>query len=73
MSESQGSVLEQLRRQPELILKSAPYHEIAPHLVLMAFLHRVVNGGGPLEGNMPLALIAWIYAYAMERSFWGWS
>ena len=31
------------------LLKSAPYHEIAPHLVLMAFLHRVVNGGGSLE------------------------
>ncbi|NES25670.1 MAG: hypothetical protein F6K41_43935, partial [Symploca sp. SIO3E6] len=31
------------------LLKSAPYHEIAPHLVLMAFLHRVVNGGGTLE------------------------
>jgi hypothetical protein len=33
----------------EPLLKSAPYHEIAPHLVLMAFLHRVVNGGGTLE------------------------
>jgi hypothetical protein len=33
----------------ESLLKSALYHEIAPHLVLMAFLHRVVNGGGTLE------------------------
>jgi hypothetical protein len=33
----------------EPLLKSAAYHEIAPHLVLMAFLHRVVNGGGTLE------------------------
>jgi hypothetical protein len=33
----------------EPLLKSALYHEIAPHLVLMAFLHRVVNGGGTLE------------------------
>jgi hypothetical protein len=33
----------------EPLLKSAPYHEIAPHLVLMAFLHRVANGGGTLE------------------------
>ena len=31
------------------LLGSAPYHEIAPHLVMMAFLHRVVNGGGTLE------------------------
>lgn len=33
----------------EPLLKSASYPEIAPHLVLMAFLHRVVNGGGTLE------------------------
>lgn len=33
----------------EPLLGSAPYHEIAPHLVLMAFLHRVVHGGGTLE------------------------
>lgn len=33
----------------EPLLGSAPYHEIAPHLVMMAFLHRVVNGGGRLE------------------------
>jgi hypothetical protein len=31
------------------LLKSAAYPEIAPHLVLMAFLHRVINGGGTLE------------------------
>ena len=33
------------RQHGEPLLRSAPYHEIAPHLVLMAFLHRVVNGG----------------------------
>jgi hypothetical protein len=33
----------------EPLLKSASYPEIAPHLVLMAFLSRVVNGGGTLE------------------------
>jgi hypothetical protein len=33
----------------EPLLGSAPYHEIAPHLVLMAFLDRVANGGGTLE------------------------
>ncbi|NES01279.1 MAG: ATP-binding protein, partial [Symploca sp. SIO1B1] len=37
------------RQHGQPLLKSAPYHEIAPHLVLMAFLHRVVNGGGILE------------------------
>ena len=28
----------------EPLLRTAPYHEVAPHLVRMAFLHRVVNG-----------------------------
>jgi hypothetical protein len=37
------------RQHGQPLLKSVPYHEIAPHLVLMAFLHRVVNGGGTLE------------------------
>lgn len=37
------------RQHGEPLLKSAPYHEIAPHLVMMAFLHRVVNGDGTLE------------------------
>jgi type II secretory pathway predicted ATPase ExeA len=37
------------RQHGQPLLKSAPYHEIAPHLVLMAFLHRVVNGGGTLS------------------------
>ena len=37
--------LEFWRQHGEPLLAAAPYHEIAPHLVLMAFLHRVVNGG----------------------------
>ncbi len=37
------------RQHGEPLLGSTGYHEIAPHLVLMAFLHRVVNGGGTLE------------------------
>lgn len=37
------------RQHGQPLLQSAPYHEIAPHLVLMAFLHRVVNGGKTLE------------------------
>ena len=36
-----------LHGQP--LLKYTPYHEIAPHLVLMAFLHRVVNNHGRIE------------------------
>ena len=37
------------RQHGEPLLAAAPYHEIAPHLVLMAFLHRVANGGGTIE------------------------
>ena len=37
------------RQHGEPLLGSTSYHEVAPHLVLMAFLHRVVNGGGTLE------------------------
>jgi hypothetical protein len=51
------------RQHGQPLLGSAPYHEIAPHLVLMAFLHRVVNADGALEreyaigsGRMDLCL-----------------
>ncbi|MEM7127204.1 MAG: AAA-like domain-containing protein [Chloroflexota bacterium] len=37
------------RRHGQPLLKSAPYHEIAPHTVMMAFLHRVVNGEGVID------------------------
>lgn len=37
------------RQHGQPLLKSTPYHEIAPHLVMMAFLHRVVNGNGTIE------------------------
>ncbi len=37
------------RQHGQPLLRSAPYHEIAPHLVLMAFLHRVVNGAGNID------------------------
>jgi hypothetical protein len=39
------SFLDFWRQHGEPLLRTAPYSEVAPHLVLMAFLHRVVNGG----------------------------
>jgi hypothetical protein len=42
------------RQHGEPLLGAAPYHEVAPHLVLMAFLHRVVNGGGSIEREYAL-------------------
>ena len=51
------------RQHGEPLLGTTSYHEIAPHIVLMSFLHRVVNGGGTLEreyaigsGRMDLCL-----------------
>ncbi len=59
------------------MLGSAPYHEIAPHLVLMAFLHRVVNGDGTLEreyaigrGRMDLCLRYGPVTLGMELKVW---
>lgn len=42
-------------RQNGDILGGRAYHEVAPQLVLMAFLHRIVNGGPsqPLAGAPP--------------------
>jgi AAA-like domain len=37
------------RQHGQPLLKSVSYHEIAPHIVLMAFLNRVANGGGRIE------------------------
>ena len=65
------------RRHGQPLLASAPYHEIAPHLVLMAFLHRVVNGGGTLEreyaigsGRMDLCLRYGDVILAIELKVW---
>ncbi|MDG4595430.1 MAG: ATP-binding protein [Candidatus Contendobacter sp.] len=65
------------RQHGQPLLSSAPYHEIAPHLVLMAFLHRVVNGDGTLEreyaigsGRMDLCLRYGTVTLAMELKVW---
>ncbi len=65
------------RQHGQPLLGSAPYHEIAPHLVLMAFLHRVVNGGGTLEreyaigsGRMDLCLRYGPDVLGMELKVW---
>ncbi len=65
------------RQHGQPLLKTAHYHEIAPHLVLMAFLDRVVNGGGTLQreyaiGNdkMDLFLRYGADQLAMELKVW---
>ncbi len=37
------------RQHGQPLLRAVHYHEIAPHLVMMAYLDRVANGGGTLE------------------------
>ena len=54
-----------------------PYHEIAPHLVFMAYLHRVVNGGGTIDreyatgtGRMDLCIRHRDLTLAIELKVW---
>jgi hypothetical protein len=37
------------REHGEVLAGTMPYHEVAPQLVLMAYLQRVVNGGGYVD------------------------
>jgi hypothetical protein len=68
--------LEFWRQHGEPLLGTAPYHEIAPHLVLMAFLHRVVNGGSiereyaTGRGRMDLCLRFGGKTLAIEIKVW---
>ena len=65
------------RQHGEPLLRSAAYHEIAPHLVLMAFMHRVVNGGGTIDreyaigsGRMDLCIRYGSVILAIELKVW---
>ena len=65
------------RQHGEPLLGTSPYHEIAPHIVLMAFMHRVVNGGGSIEreyaigrGRMDLCVRYGPDALAIELKVW---
>jgi len=65
------------RQHGEPLLRSAPYHEIASHLVLMAFMHRVVNGGGTIDreyaigsGRMDLCILYGTVMLAIELKVW---
>jgi len=65
------------RQHGDALRQTAPYHEIAAQLVLMAFLHRVINGGGTIEreyaigrGRMDLCLRLGTVTMAMELKVW---
>ncbi len=72
-----AAFIEFWQQHGEPLFKSTPYPEIAPHLVLMAFLHRVVNGGGTLEreyaigsGRMDICLRYGDLTLGMELKVW---
>jgi hypothetical protein len=65
------------RRHGEALLRSASYPEIAPHLVLLAWLDRVANGGGRVEreyaigsGRMDVLLERGDVRMAFELKVW---
>lgn len=69
--------LELWRQHGDAMLGTMSYHEVAAQLVLMAFLHRVVNGGGYIEreyaigrGRMDLCLRMGDVKLAMELKVW---
>jgi hypothetical protein len=69
--------LEFWREHAEALLGASPYPEAAPHLVLMAFLHRVENGGGVVSreyavnrGRLDLCLRWREDRVAMELKVW---
>ena len=60
----------------EVLTASDYYHEAAPQLVIMAFLHRVVNGGGYIDREYGVGrgrvdpLIRWPYTDADGKRRW---
>jgi hypothetical protein len=65
------------RQHGDAMLGTSPYNEVAPQLVMMAFLHRVVNGGGYIEreyaigrGRIDLWLRMGDVKVAMELKVW---
>lgn len=65
------------RQHGEPIMRTIDYHEVAPQLVLMAFLHRVVNGGGTVDreyaagsGRIDLCVRAPGLTMAIELKVW---
>ncbi|MCP4591682.1 MAG: ATP-binding protein, partial [bacterium] len=57
----------------EEMLEDQPYAEIAPHLILMAFLQRIVNAGGTIVREYALGrkrldlYVRWPYAGGVQR------
>ena len=58
------------RENGEILAGRMPYPEVAPQLVLMAWLHRIVNGGGLIDREVGIGrrridlLVRWPYTDA---------
>ena len=66
------------RRNGEILQSRETYHEAACHLIFMAWLHRVVNGGGVIDreyalgrGRMDIC-VQWPYTDADGKRGWQW-
>ncbi|HEY3358527.1 MAG TPA: AAA family ATPase [Polyangia bacterium] len=63
------------REHGEVLAGQLPYHEVAPQLVLMAFLQRVVNGGGYVDREYGVGrgridvLVRWPYQVGGRREW----
>jgi hypothetical protein len=64
------------REHGDVLVEGMIYHEVAPQLVLMGYLHRIVNGGGHVgreygigRGRIDL-LIRWPYRDATGKQRW---
>ena len=65
------------RQYGQPLLRAAPYHEVAPQTVMLAFLHRVANAGGTLVpeyaigmGRIDLYLQYGQDVFAFELKVW---
>ncbi len=64
------------REQGEVLSGNLVYHEVAPQLVLMAFLQRIVNGGGFIDREYGLGryridlLVRWPYTDSDGQRQW---
>ncbi|WP_327582601.1 ATP-binding protein [Nonomuraea sp. NBC_00507] len=66
------------RRNGEILESGETYHEAACHLIFMAWLHRVVNGGGVIDreyalgrGRMDIC-VQWPYVDVDGKRAWQW-